>query len=156
LECVLEGVLRGGVGSVLARPNSRSAEVPKGVVHPSSSNATPIPSDDSGSVSGGSVDGGYVDSDNIWATFKGFKPNPTAGFNCEFHRLARHMRSKWSDEDRREWRVKLFDADWEYHIGSELGNLDHWQEFCRLCNIIPIPETIPGCMEVREPISLSR
>lgn len=59
------------------------------------------------------------------------------------------MRGKWSREERRDWRVKLFDADWEYHIGSDLGNLAGWQEFCGLCSIIPIPETIPGCMEVR-------
>jgi hypothetical protein len=106
---------------------------------PSSSSATPAPSDN----------GGSVEKDNIWYRFKGFIPDPEASFNCEFNRLARHMRGKWSPEERRDWRVELFDADWEYHIGSDLGNLAHWQELCRLCHITPIPETIPGCMEVR-------
>jgi hypothetical protein len=66
------------------------------------------------------------------------------------------MRGKWFREERRDWRVKLFDVDWEYYIGSDLGDLAAWQEFGRLCSIIPIPETIPGCMEVRYFISPMR
>jgi hypothetical protein len=128
---------------ILVTATSRSEAI-KDVVDPSNSNPTPAPSDD-----GGSVDGSSIESDNIWARFRGFTPDPTAGFNCEFSRLARHMRGKWLREERRDWRVKLFDADWEYYIGSDLGDLAAWQEFCRLCSIIPIPETIPGCMEVR-------
>ena len=86
-----------------------------------------------------------VDS-SIWAQFKGFVPNHSARFNTEFHRLTKHM--GWNKEDRREFRIMIFDADWEARIGSDLGNLAKWQEFCRLCCVEQIPDTITGCMEV--------
>lgn len=83
---------------------------------------------------------------SIWSQFDGFVPKPKASFNREFWRLSKHM--NWTREESRSHRIEIFDADWEAHIGSELDNLEHWQEFCRLCSMNPIPTTIPGCMEV--------
>jgi hypothetical protein len=99
------------------------------------SDATPTPGDNGG-----------IRSSDIWYQFEGFTPNPTASFNNEFWRLSRHMR--WTPEERRKARIEIFDADWEAHIGSDLGNLAHWQEFCRLCSLDLIPDSIPECMEV--------
>lgn len=104
----------------------------------SSSNVTPLASDGGGSVS----DHG----DKIWYQFKGFKPNPTNTFKVEFRRLSKHM--GWTKEDRRLHRVKLFDADFEAHFGKDIGDLKQWQEFCRLCSIATVPDTIPECKEV--------
>jgi hypothetical protein len=92
------------------------------------------------SVTQTSSDDGGVRSSDIWYQFEGFIPNPTSRFNNEFWRL--------SKQERRKFRIEIFDADWEAHIGSELGNLAHWQEFCRLCSVVPIPNSIPECMEV--------
>ncbi|KAI4627251.1 uncharacterized protein J4E87_003813 [Alternaria ethzedia] len=83
---------------------------------------------------------------SIWSQFDGFVPKPKASFNREFWRLSKHM--NWTREESRSHRIEIFNADWEAHIGSELDNLEHWQEFCRLCSMNPIPTTIPGCMEV--------
>lgn len=55
---------------------------------------------------------------------------------------------RWSREERREARIEIFDADWEAHMGSDLGSLARWQDFCRLCSLDIIPDSIPGCMEV--------
>ncbi|RAR03830.1 hypothetical protein DDE82_004917 [Stemphylium lycopersici] len=112
---------------------------PDSAVAPPSSDVTPAPSD---SGSAGPI--------SIWDTFKGFSPKPHAKFNSEFHRLAVHMR--WTGEERRLKRVEVFDADWESHMGSDLGDLEMWQEFCRLCGIDPVPDTITGCMEALEDV----
>ncbi|KAF1841968.1 uncharacterized protein K460DRAFT_262127, partial [Cucurbitaria berberidis CBS 394.84] len=81
----------------------------------------------------------------VWSRFEGFVPDHRASFNREFHRLAKHQ--GWGKEERRHFRVELFDADFAAHIGSEIFNLDHWKMLCRLCSIAPIPNDIPGCME---------
>ncbi|KAG9192030.1 hypothetical protein G6011_10764 [Alternaria panax] len=91
---------------------------------------------------------GGARSSEIWYQFEGFTPNPTASFNNEFWRLTKHMR--WTLEERREQRVMIFDADWEEDIGNEFGNLAHWQEFCSLCSIDSIPDTMLDCMEALE------
>jgi hypothetical protein len=111
--------------------------------NPPSSIAMPATNDNDGSMN----------TFNIWAQFDRFKPDPQASFNKEFHRLARYMR--WTRQERRDWRVEIFDADWEAYMGSDLGDLGQWQTFCGLCNIDPVPETIPECMDVRHPASLA-
>ena len=118
---------------VAATPRS---DIIEEVVRPSSSSATPPPSDD----------GGSVESDKIWSKFKGFKPKPRTTFNREFHRLAVHMR--WNPEERRQHRVELFYADFTAHVGSNVYDLELWQDLCSLCTIDPVPDSIPGCMEV--------
>ncbi|KAF2852961.1 hypothetical protein T440DRAFT_477326 [Plenodomus tracheiphilus IPT5] len=86
---------------------------------------------------------GFVYEDYVWGQFEGFLPNPHASFNDEFQRLAIHQ--GWNREERREHRLELFNADWEAHIGSDINNLKHWQELCRLCWIASIPDTIEDC-----------
>jgi hypothetical protein len=120
---------------VINRPNPVADVVPENAAGPPDLSVTQTSSDDGG-----------VRSSDIWYQFEGFIPNPTSRFNNEFWRLSKHMR--WEDEERRKFRIEIFDADWEAHIGSELGNLAHWQEFCRLCSVVPIPNSIPECMEV--------
>jgi hypothetical protein len=109
--------------------------------NPSSSIAMPATNDDDGSVN----------TFSIWNQFDGFNPDPQATFNKEFRRLAHYMR--WTRQERREWRLEIFDADWDAHMGRDLGDLSQWQKFCRLCSIDPVPETIPECINVRHPAS---
>jgi hypothetical protein len=82
----------------------------------------------------------------VWSRFKGFRPNPGASFNNEFWRLSKHQ--GWTQEERRQYRVEMFDADFTAHFGDDVGDLSMWQEFCRLCGIDPIPAAIPECIEV--------
>ncbi|KAH9871760.1 hypothetical protein J1614_006016 [Plenodomus biglobosus] len=80
---------------------------------------------------------------NVWNQYKGFTPNPRATFNNEFCRLARHQR--WDREQRRSQHLRLFNADWEAHIGSATNDINIWQDLCRLCWIAPLPPTIEQC-----------
>lgn len=103
-----------------------------------SDSATPTASGNSGSASN--------HGSNIWFKFDGFEPDHGASFNEEFRRLCRHM--KWDKDERHLHRAELFEADFESHYGKDVGDIKKWQEFCRLCSIDPIPETITECVEV--------
>lgn len=106
-----------------------------------SSNTTPTTSDPGSSES--------RTNHSVWAKFEGFVPDPTAKFNNEFHRLAKQQ--CWTLKEKREYRVEMFDADFQAHIGNEVGDLREWQKLCRLCSIDPVPVTIPECIEVYAP-----
>jgi hypothetical protein len=103
-----------------------------------SASATPTPTDDGDSIS--------EHHGSVWSKFKSFEPNPDATFAEEFWRLSKHQR--WTPAERRLRRVELFDADFESHFGKDVGSLPDWQEFCRLCSVDPIPDTIAECIEV--------
>lgn len=82
----------------------------------------------------------------VWAAFDGFVHVPSAPFNYNFRRLAKHQ--GWGKEERREYRVKLFSAEWEAQFGSDVKNLKVWQNFCFLCHVEPIPATVQECVTV--------
>jgi hypothetical protein len=112
----------------------------------SSTSAVSTPSESDNSVS--------CYDDNIWTRFKGFRPNPTANFNVEFSRLARHQR--WTRTERHLHRIEIFDADSQAHYGNDVGDFYKRQELCRLCSISPILKTIPACMEVFNSLIVQR
>jgi hypothetical protein len=87
------------------------------------------------------------DGISVWHQFDGFMPDPSAPFSNEFWRLSRHM--GWDEFDRRLHRIEIFNNDFEDHYGGDTGDPDTWQKLCSVCSIDPIPDTIPGCMEVR-------
>ncbi|KAI4692921.1 uncharacterized protein J4E88_001291 [Alternaria novae-zelandiae] len=134
-ECFGEVYIWRAFDSLSTSHEADANAVPDDATGTSVSNATPTPSDSGG-----------VRASDIWYQFEGFFPDHTASFNNEFWRFCKHMR--WSREERREARIEIFDADWEAHMGSDLGSLARWQDFCRLCSLDIIPDSIPGCMEV--------
>ncbi|KAL5115728.1 hypothetical protein ACEQ8H_006336 [Pleosporales sp. CAS-2024a] len=87
---------------------------------------------------------------SIWTQFEGFIPNHSATFVNEFWRLSRHMR--WDKKERGLYRAQLFEADFENHYGKDIRDLAAWQDFCRICSVQEIPETIPGCIEALDAI----
>ncbi|KAH7088222.1 hypothetical protein FB567DRAFT_620545 [Paraphoma chrysanthemicola] len=113
-----------------------------------SENATPVPSDDGGSVSEEDHGTGSDIGGGVWYQFKGFKPDPNAPFRQEFWRLSLHLQHRgWTREEIREQRAILFEGDFDETFGTDFGSLADWQEFCRICSIVPVPDTIPECVE---------
>ncbi|KAI0571439.1 hypothetical protein Alg130_10884 [Pyrenophora tritici-repentis] len=84
-----------------------------------------------------------------WRHFKGFTPESDKSFSEEFSRLA--QRCKWDKEDRKKYRILLFDPEFDGH-SNDASSLESWQLLCRLCSINPVPDSIPKCMNALDSI----
>lgn len=82
----------------------------------------------------------------IWDGHEGFQPNPKADFVEEFNRLADF--TGWSKAERKEQRPKYIKADFAKHYNKHGTPLSDWQNLCRVCEIVPIPQRLDECVEV--------
>jgi hypothetical protein len=83
----------------------------------------------------------------FWLEFEGFVPKPTVSFKAEFNRLAKQL--SWNAETRRQRKIEALTAEFNYHYGTCMDALDHWQQLCKDVDIKEIPTSITQCKKVR-------
>jgi hypothetical protein len=79
-----------------------------------------------------------------WYQFVGFVPEPSATFDSEFARLAKHQ--GWHANPTRKHRNKALLDELVFHFGSK--ELDQMQALCKLIHIQDIPPSITQCRSV--------
>jgi hypothetical protein len=81
-----------------------------------------------------------------WLKFPGFIPNPTATFQNELARLAKH--EEWTNKTKRKQQVKALSAEVAHHYGTHMNKLDRWQQLCEDVGIDVVPTSIRQCRKV--------
>ena len=66
---------------------------------------------------------------HFWLQFPEFVPVPTASFKSEFARLAKGH--SWNVKTRRQRQIEALKAEFDFHYGTCMTNLDHWQQLCK-------------------------
>ena len=87
---------------------------------------------------------------SYFANFRNFAPDPTAGLQVEFARLA--IDQGWgrkSKKRKEEWR-RACEDEFEKHFGAAFtgGRLLAWQNLCGELGVDPIPGSITQCKKV--------
>ncbi|KAH7400818.1 hypothetical protein DE146DRAFT_755265 [Phaeosphaeria sp. MPI-PUGE-AT-0046c] len=89
------------------------------------------------------TDGSNFLSHTLWTHYDGFIPDPDADFLDEFERLANFM--GWDTNERKEYRPKFLEAEFESYYGNNSKSLRNWRKLCRVCLIEPVPNSIEDC-----------
>ena len=88
---------------------------------------------------------------DFWSQFGDFVPNPQAGLEMEFKRLARHQGWQPNSTGWREYRAQAYIYEIQSHYGNDSTKLECWQILCKQVGIYPEPQSISKCKEVSFP-----
>jgi hypothetical protein len=83
---------------------------------------------------------------HFWSQFSGFVPQPKASFKSEFNRLAKS--SGWNAKIKKQRQIEGLKVEFDFHYGTCMTKLDHWQQLCKDVGVKEVPESITKCKKV--------
>jgi hypothetical protein len=83
---------------------------------------------------------------HFWSQFSGFVPQPKASFKSEFKRLAKS--SGWNANIKKQRQIEGLKAEFNFHYGTCMTKLGHWQQLCKDVGVKEVPESITKCKKV--------